>query len=711
MRPPYERLTTTTVDMGMGSGLKYQLCLLAGAALGIFAISGQVHAQAATADADTPPAVPVAYVPADFARFAPRNALDMLEQIPSFSIRNGDDQRGLGQADTNVLINGARVSSKSDGVFDQLRRISIDRVDRIEMVDGATLGIPGLSGQVANVLTRPGAISGRYQYRATARPKYADPSYFGGEVSVSGSGDSYEWTLAYNHGVGRGAAAGGTAHFADPDGVITENTDARIKFNGEFPQLSARGKWTSPGGTIVNLNGNYGRQYTDFSNDELRTPVDGSPAFFRDFDNRRRGWSYEIGGDVDFALGPGRLKLIGLDRFNHNNFRQTSITTVEDDNPDTGNRFASIAKSGERIGRSEYRWAMLGGDWQLDAEAAFNRLNQSASLFNLDPTGDFVEIPFPNSSGGVTEDRYESILTHSRTLVEGLSMQLGAGAEYSTLAQTGPDGLTRRFWRPKGSLTLGWAVEDGLDISLELAREVGQLSFGDFLASVALDQNNSNAGNNRLVPPQSWDLELEAQKSLGPWGSTTLRLSGSWIEDQLEFIPVGDGLETRGNIPSARLFVVDWRSTFELAPLGWNGGKLDTRFVYRDTSLTDPLTGEKRPFSAQQNVAIELNLRHDIPGSDWAWGVGMQYNHTLPFIRLGEVGRDDEGPIYTFAFVEHKDVLGMTANVQVFNATDGRARYKRTVYDGYRDRTPVLFREYRNLSVQPIFRIQLTGDF
>ena len=38
------------------------------------------------------------YTPADFARFAPRNAVDMLSQVPGFSIETADtDVRGLGQ--------------------------------------------------------------------------------------------------------------------------------------------------------------------------------------------------------------------------------------------------------------------------------------------------------------------------------------------------------------------------------------------------------------------------------------------------------------------------------------------------------------------------------------------------------------------------------------------------------------------------------------
>ena len=53
------------------------------------------------------------YTPADFARFAPRNAFDMLSQVPGFSIETADtDVRGLGQASGNVLINRKINSSR-----------------------------------------------------------------------------------------------------------------------------------------------------------------------------------------------------------------------------------------------------------------------------------------------------------------------------------------------------------------------------------------------------------------------------------------------------------------------------------------------------------------------------------------------------------------------------------------------------------------------
>src|SRR4051812_20676089 len=72
------------------------------------------------------------YTPADFARFAPKNAYDMLSQVPSFTIHTVDTtNRGLGQASENVLINGQRIANKSGGAVDQLQQIPASNVDRI----------------------------------------------------------------------------------------------------------------------------------------------------------------------------------------------------------------------------------------------------------------------------------------------------------------------------------------------------------------------------------------------------------------------------------------------------------------------------------------------------------------------------------------------------------------------------------------------------
>ncbi len=653
------------------------------------------------------------YVPADFTRFAPRSALDMLRNVPGFTIISQDQGRGLGQANDNVLVNGERISSKSDDVFAQLGRITPNRVARIEIVDGATLGIPGLSGQVANVITQGGGIAGRFEYRAVWRPHFAKTTYGGGEVSLSGSTRRLEWTAAYTHGTGRGGAGTGDGEgsiITDRFGTVIERRDPLIQFIGEFPRLAGTLKWDGPGSLVANFNANYNLNFNGLNNPEFRDLVIGTD-YLRDLKNRNRGRGYEIGGDVDLALGPGRLKLIALDRANHNRFYVNSINRFVDNSTSTGSRFEQVSDTGERIGRAEYRWDMAGGSWQVDAEAAFNRLDQTGRLFTLNPAGQFAEVPFPGGSGGVTEDRYEVILNHNRTLAPGLSMQISAGGEYSQLAQTAAGGLTRTFLRPKGSATLAYTAMPGLDLSLKVSRTVGQLSFGDFLANVNLNQNTANAGNVLLVPQQAWEADFEARKNLHAWGSATFRLFGRWIEDFIDIVPVTGG-ESRGNIVGgATLYGASVNSTINLDPIGWKGAKINANARIERSNLPDPLTLIGRPFSSHNWTSGDIGLRYDIPRSDWAMGGGFQWSLNRQYVRLFEVGQDYEGPIYTSAFIENKNVFGLTVNLNVFNLTGGQSIFNRTVYTGLRDQNPIATIERRRLPVSSIWRIQVRGSF
>ena len=71
------------------------------------------------------------------------------------------------------------------------------------------------------------------------------------------------------------------------------------------------------------------------------------------------------------------------------------------------------------------------------------------------------------------------------------------------MSALGAGGLTRTFWRPKGSLTLAWTPKPGLDVSLKLTRTVGQLAFLFFFYLVeGLDADNelrAQAKENRIA--------------------------------------------------------------------------------------------------------------------------------------------------------------------------------------------------------------------
>jgi hypothetical protein len=83
---------------------------------------------------------------------------------------------------------------------------------------------------------------------------------------------------------------------------------------------------------------------------------------------------------------------------------------------------------------------------------------------------------------------------------------------------------TRTFVRPKGFLAAAWKASSDLDITARIERRVGQLNFSDFLASANLGRDTEDAANPDLVPPQSWDAELQVRRNFGAWGTTTARI-------------------------------------------------------------------------------------------------------------------------------------------------------------------------------------------
>ena len=660
-----------------------------------------------SAFAQTPPAGPRTYVPADFAQFAPRTAYDMLSRVPGFGIKEEDLERGLGEATGNVVINGQRLSGKSNDVVTELTRIPAANVERIEIVEGESLDIPGLTGQVANVIVRSTGISGQWAYRPEFRSYYTDPLFTRFEVSVSGTKGPVEYTLGLDNRGNRSGAGGPTWIYA-PDRTLVEERDEEWRGNAERPRFSGRFVFDGPGTAKGNLNLLYGRLYYDYLENGTRRNGHGESR--RTVTVDEHGHDYEIGADYELALGPGRLKLIGVGRGSRYPSDVTVITTLPDGTRE-GDRFTQVGDDREVIGRSEYRWTSAGAEWQVSAEGAFNSLDNASRLFEMRGDGGFDEVALEGGIAKVEEDRYEVMGSYGRALSKNVTMKLSAGGEYSQIAQAGAGGTTRDFYRPKGELSAAWKMSPRTDLSVKLARRVGQLNFFDFLASVDVATDTETSANPDLVPEQSWDLEVEGVRNLGALGSTTLRLYGRSIDDIIDYVPIGATGQAPGNLDQATVYGILSRSTINLDGIGWRGARFDASLQWQDSEVEDPLTGEERPISNSLQELFSLALRHDLPDTDWAWGTGYSYQLYAKNYRLTEVGRLWEGPVWGDVYVEHKDVAGLTVRAGVYNLLAADSMWDRTVHTGRRTDSPVAFIEERDRQIGPIFSFQVRGKF
>lgn len=649
------------------------------------------------------------YSPAEFARFSPRTALDMLRQVPGFLIRQQGQERGLGQASGNVLINGERISGKSNDAITVLGRIPAANIERIEVADAASFSISGVSGQVANVIARAAGVSGQFEWQGEARLRNTRPLFTNFSGSVSGRTGLLDYTLGLrNDSFRRGNA--GPALILGPDGSLIETRQEQTLFSGERPRLSAGLRYSLPNGHTANVNLNYERFWFDQSETSDRRGA-GLPDRFRVLNTEQDRYSYEIGGDYTAAFGPGEVKLIGLRTFRHNPSDTVLVTNFADQTPSVGNRFMRTGGEGETIGRAEYRWQTEGNAWEASAEAAFNSLDNVSALFTLTSEGDFAQIPLPGGTAQVDEARYQGAIAWGRSVTPKLALQASVGAEYSQLHTSGQLGQTRSFVRPKGLLAAAWNAASWLNLNAKVERRVGQLNFSDFLASANLGRDTADAGNPDLVPPQSWEAELEAMGDFGAWGTATARIYTRLISDIIDQIPVGSAQEAAGNINRAVVRGIALNSTMQLAQLGWTGARLDAVLQLQTSRLDDPLTGQPRPISNDLIRQLKLELRHDVVDTDWAWGGEISQTRRAPLVRLGETFESyDMSPFDSQLFIEHKDVAGLTIQAAVRNLFGADDLATRTVFAGRRT-GPLDFVELRHRSIGPTLSLEVSGTF
>ncbi len=646
------------------------------------------------------------YSAAQFARFAPQNAADIVQQIPGFSITSVSNDRGLGEASQNVLINGQRITGKGNDAMAVLRRIPVRAVRSLEIMDGAMLDISGLSGHVLNVLTEQVGMQGNFAWRPQVRERIAD-HWTAGEVNLSGKNTFGDYTLALRMDGFRGGGWGGETEFRPATGATLWRAQ-QSRFANDIPKLSGSFSRKGDAGSIWNMNASVDRQrFRRRVTTLFQLPAQPLTTELSRGDNVK--WRAEIGSDYEFALGEGRLKVVGF--FSERDGPNTNSleSQLEGAPQPTGSRFVRDSTEGERVIRTEYRWKSAGSDWSLSAEMAHNFVDATGALDVLDSAGVYQPVVLLGASSRVEEKRGESILSFSRSIGDGWSLQVSGGGEYSQLHQDGEDGQKRSFWRPKGSVSVAWNPDSRWELNLKLQRKVGQLNFFDFLASVDLENNNSNGSNPELVPPQSWLTQLEVIRSLGPHGKIRLTLDAENITDYVDQVPISATVEAPGNLPKAQKRQISLNNTLLLDAVGIPGGKLDAYLTWRDTRVRDPLLGTHRQLNGNRYY-WNADFRHDVPGTPWTWGLFSELQSKNYSYRLDFEERFWGSKPFGSVFLEHKNLWGLKVRATVANLFNSRDRSQQVAYVDRRD-GPVDYTRDFTLSYHPIYRLQVSGTF
>ena len=601
------------------------------------------------------------YDAAFFSQYAPRTALDIARRVPGFNLDLGNnDIRGFAAAAGNVVINGARPSSKAETLETTLARIPANRVSKVEVGPGDLFGAEYSSkSQVLNIfLSAAGGVDATVT--GSVRRLYTGKLVPDGSASalIRRGPSSINLSAGFNNFL---------SHEEGTDRLTDSATGDLLEFRRKFnsyhdfnPYVSGSWALEHASDKAIRVNARYSPGQFDLFQRNRVSPVDGprhDDNLLQDYDNT----VFELGGDITRPLAGGTIKLVGLaTRRKRNNFDayvQRNGLISDGAQQNGGFEQTQKAQRNETLGRLTWnRQNVAGFSFEAGGEAVLNTLDNATNLVVVEEDGSRTRIDLPIDNAKVKETRGEAFVNVGKLLRPNLRVDAGLTFEYSHLTVSGDAEADRslKFWKP--NLTVDWKPGGGWHGQFSVKRTVAQLDFFDFISFGDLSAQRINGSNADLEPQRAWEFRATADHPLLGEGLVKLDLGYNLISKLQDRILIFDeednAFDAPGNIGNGKqafaTLTVD-------APLGklWKGLRVKFNGTVQRTRVDDPISGEPRNFSGFfPNWQWNLDVRRD--NGAWSYGFSTFDQQHTTFFRTDDFDTNFNGAPGFNAFVEHR---------------------------------------------------------
>lgn len=655
-----------------------------------------------------------------FAQFGSVSVTDMLDRIPGIALAlegnqipstgGANNTRGLG-AEGQILINGKRLAGKANETRAQLDRIAADQVDYIEIIRGTSgdLDVRN-SGQLVNIVlleTQSTSTLSAEAGVAYYRDSTIEPI---GSVSYSGQSGNLQYLLsataasAYElqHSEEISALANGTLNETRVFDRQREQTNKTLNSNLVY-------QWT-PVDRIA-LNGLFGesnppatllRTITD-----LKTTPQKQLIEREDLPATADNW--ELGGDYEHTFaGGGKYKALFIVNERNSDSTRERFVSAGPGLAETKNLFLqSESRYRERILRTSYAWELLEGQsLELGMEHAQTLQNSGLRLGGRAPGlasathGGLTPVFVPNAFSEVEEIRNEGFAVHNWQLSPRMTLESSLLYEVSEIAQTGDVNKTRDFNFLKPKLDFRFNINTSLQWRMSVEKDVSQLSFADFSASVnAQDEDqDTQAGNPELEQEQTWRYNANLDYRLpNDGGVLNARLFYYDVRHSIGKIDISPNPQTllsaNGNVGDGEIFGLYLNASLRLGFLDLPQAVLTAGLNLEDAYIYDPLIAKKRTIIPIDRGSFRIGFRHDLPQYSMSYGFSYQdgiggtggtggnrvrYDiDNVLFFGVGKVRTE------LLAFVEKSGYRNLSFRLEINNGLDSKRCFERKRYNGY----------------------------
>ena len=675
------------------------LRIFIGALLMCFAIPSFAQPNSAqSTDEDSTIVYPASY----FTEFFPVSANDMLNRIPGIglALRGGRGGRGLGAGEGEVLIDGQRITGKNNEGRDQLSRISADQVDYIEIIRGTSEELDIRSGgQVVNIvlLDTASRSSTTVELRTDRiQDGTLDP---GGQFSVAGRDGIFNYI--FNLEADPGYRYWDSKEYSyDNSGNLLEtqkqessrdeneySTNMNIGFDLEKSVLQFSGLYEDTGKSPTERQ----REFFDFTTNE---------TFKQSEEQNRTEKNWEVGGDYEYETNSRakyRILFIANDRkFTYDSMRYD----LKDDQQEPNLFLDRTGRDRERIVRTSYTKRFIESQGiELGIEGA-QTIRDSTLKMGLDVPGsiskefgNLVPVRVDNSTSTVEEIRYEPFTVHNWQINDRMSLESRVLYETSTIEQSGDIRNKREFSFIKPKLDYRYNITQSLQLRFEVEKDISQLSFSDFSASIDSgdEEKNTRAGNPEITQEKIWRYDLNLEYRLpNDLGVLNSQLYYRDVRDHIDRVDVStspDNLQSaRGNIGDGKYYGVNFDVSTKLDPINISNALFTTRVRIRDSEFTDPFLGVKRRRRGNGRWEINMGFRHDITSQQLTYGFNYNNNSNDGEGRkefdIDDIEERIQQPSLS-AYIEKKAFGNLTFRFESRNITENQWCRTRTRFSGH----------------------------
>lgn len=641
---------------------------------------GALHAQ----EPDAPPAAAevherVQYEASWYLQFAPRTALDMVNQTPGFALdsRAGGNRRGLSGAAGNVLIDGERPSAKSQTLADILQRIPAKQVARVELLRGAEVaGDPSGAAVLANVVRANSAGAGTWSsgFEYAPRQDLAPNGYLSwsgragpADYAIGASSNSFQRDLP------------GRRYVLDASGNVTAvRIDASPR---EYVEHSVNAELAGAGlGGRLALTGEV--SYSRYDEDSTLLTITPTGDRLEDEANPYAGvtQTYEGGLNFERSTGAWDLTLAALLTRRRSESDVSSTHRNSSVEIDSVSVQALARNSGESVARLTAARNFASHRIEAGIESTSNTLD-AGTVQSQDLGGGWTEVYIPNANVHVEEGRHEAFAGYIWRPRSPWSMEARLTADMSRMHFAGDvnRSVDLVYWKPL--LQIGRLFGERNQLQLRMFRDIGQLDFNDFVSAPSLADDVVNGGNPALRPETSWRAELVADVRIGADSAIGIKGFHYRLTDAIDLVPIGAPgmqIDAPANIGDGKVTGIDLTGSLPLRTI-IPGGVIDVVATLQESEIADPMTGEQRTISDFQTAQLRAEFRQDLAAQRFAWGINYAKNAPTQRFRFAEIDTHRGGPSLNL-FVETTAIEALKVRLSALSVLDSPELRERTFF-------------------------------